>query len=134
MSRKALAVHLSVPTALTLGVFAIALGREPLGAAMIAIYFVGSYFFYAAPHLVWAVVASVAKASWAVWHAGFIASSVALAAIATFWTWPPDPSGLPLQWMLYWPLAAALQIVVAGGTAVYRRAKKEAASAAATGA
>jgi hypothetical protein len=124
MSRRALAVHLSVPAALTLGAFTVAVGREPIGVEMIAIHVLGSYFLYAAPHLVWAVVAPLAKASRAVWHAGFIASSVALAVIASFWFWPPDPSGLPLQWMLYWPLAAVLQLVVAGGTAVYQRAKR----------
>ncbi len=124
MSRFALAVHLSVPAALTLGVLVDGVGREPLRVQEFVAYSVGSYLFYAAPHLLWAVVAKVAKASRAVWHAGFIGSSLGLAVTASVWFGPQDPSGLPVQWMLYWPLAAILQLVMAGGAAVYRRAKR----------
>ena len=91
---------------------------------MFAAYVLGGYLFYAGPHLLWAVIAALAKFSGAVWHAGFIASSIALAAIASLWLGPRDPSGLPLQWMLYWPLALVLQLVIVGGTAIYGRAKK----------
>jgi hypothetical protein len=84
----------------------------------------GAYFFYAAPHLVWAAIATFAKPSRVVWHAGFIAASAALAAIASLWLGPQDSSGLPLQWILYWPLAAVLQLLVIGAVAVYRRAKR----------
>ena len=91
---------------------------------MFAAYVLGGYLFYAAPHLLWAVIAALAKFSGAVWHAGFIASSIALAAIASLWLGPRDPSGLPLQWMLCWPLALVLQLVIVGGTAIYGRAKK----------
>ena len=90
---------------------------------MFAAYVLGGYLFYAAPHLLWAVIAALAKFSGAVWHAGFVASSIALAAIASLWLGPRDPSGLPLQWMLYWPLAVVLLLVIAGGTAIYRRAR-----------
>ena len=91
---------------------------------MFSAYVLGGYLFYAAPHLLWAVVATLAKFSSAVWHAGFIASSVALAAISILWLLPRDPSGLPMQWLLYWPLAIILQFVVAGCTAIYWRVKK----------
>lgn len=124
MKRASLIVHLSIPAVVTLGAFAVAARREPFGVEMFSAYVLGGYLFYAAPHLLWAVVAALAKASRAVWHAGFIASSIALAAIASLWLGPQDPSGLPLQWMLYWPLAIVLQLVIAGGTAVYRRARK----------
>ena len=90
---------------------------------MFSAYVFGGFLFYAGPHLLWAVAAALAKSSRAVWNAGFIASSIALAAIASLWLGPRDPSGLPLQWMLYWPLAVFLQIVIAGGTAIYHRAK-----------
>ncbi|TVT68995.1 MAG: hypothetical protein FHP92_19840 [Denitromonas halophila] len=124
MSRTSLIGHLSIPAVVTFGAFFVALGREPFGLGMFSAYVLGGYFFYAAPHLLWAVVAAAAKTSRAVWHAGFLASSVALAAVASLWLGPRDPSGLPLQWMLYWPLAILLQVVIAGGTAIYCRAKK----------
>lgn len=124
MKRASLIVHLSIPAVVTLGAFAVAARREPFGVEMFSGYVLGGYLFYAAPHLLWAVIAAVAKASRAVWHAGFIASSIALAAIASLWLTPQDPSDLPLQWMLYWPLAIVLQLFIAGSTSVYRRAKK----------
>jgi hypothetical protein len=124
MKRTALIGHLGIPAVVTFGVFAVAVRREPFGAEMFSAHVLGGYLFYAAPHLLWAVIAAVVKASRAVWHAGFIASSIALAAIASLWLGPQDHSGLPLQWMLYWPLAIVLQLVIAGGTAVYCRARK----------
>jgi hypothetical protein len=124
MKRTSLAAHLSIPALVTLGAFATALRREPFGGEMFASYVLGGYLFYAAPHLLWAVIAALAKFSGAVWHAGFVASTIALAAIASLWLGPRDPSGLPLQWMLYWPLAIVLQLVIVGGTAIYCRAKK----------
>lgn len=124
MKHASLMVHLSIPAVVTLGSFAVAARREPFGLEMFSAYVLGGYLFYAAPHLLWAIVATIAKASRAVWHAGFVASSIALAAIAGLWLGPQDPSGLPLQWMLYWPLAIVLQVATAGGIAVYRLAKK----------
>jgi hypothetical protein len=121
MKRTSLVAHLSIPAVVTLGAFTVALKREPFGLEMFSTYVLGGYLFYAAPHLLWAVVSSLAKFSSAVWHAGFIASSVALVAIASLWLAPSDPSGLPMQWLLYWPLAIVLQLSVAGCTAVYRR-------------
>jgi hypothetical protein len=123
MKPASLVAQLSIPAVVTLGTFAVALGREPIGVEMFSAYVLCGYLFYAAPHLLWAVVAALAKFSGAVWHAGFIASSVALAAIAGLWLVPGDPSGLPIQWMLYWPLAIVLQLVIAGSTAIYHRAK-----------
>lgn len=124
MSRTALIGHLAVPAVVTVGALAAAVRREPIGLEMFAAYVLGGYLFYSAPHLLWAIAATAAKASRAVWHAGFIASSIALVAIASLWLGPQDPSGLPLQWMLYWPLALALQLVMAGGTAIYGRARR----------
>ena len=90
-------------------------------------YVLEGYLFNGAPHLFWAVIATLASASRAVWHAGcFIASSIALTAIASLWLGPQDRSGLPLQWMLYWPLAVVLQLVIVGGTAVYCCIKNDA--------
>jgi len=126
MKQPSLIIYLSIPAVFTLGVFAVAGRREPFGVEMFSAYVIESYLFYAAPYLVWTVVATLAKASRPVWHAGFIASFIALMAIASLWLGPQDRSGLPLQWMLYWPLAIVLQLVIAGGTSVYCHIKKDA--------
>src|SRR5206468_2132312 len=96
---------------------------EPFGLEMFAPFVLGGYLFYAAPHLLWVVVAALARFSNALWHAGLGAASMAMVAIAVLWFFPGDRSGLPLQWLLYWPLAVVLQIVLAGLTAIYRRAR-----------
>jgi hypothetical protein len=123
MKRTSLVAYLCIPALVTIGTFAVALGREPLGMEMFMAYVIKGYLFYAAPHLLWAVIAALAKFSNTVFHAGFIASSIALAAIASLWLFPGDSSGLPMQWLLYWPLAIALQFGIAGLTALYRRTK-----------
>jgi hypothetical protein len=122
MKRSTIVAHLGVPALVTFAVFAVALGRETFGAEMLAAYLLEGYLFYAAPYLLWAIVAGLAGFTNALWHAGFIASSIALVAISMFWLFPGDPSGLPIQWMLYWPLAIILQILAAGLTAIYKRA------------
>jgi cellulose synthase/poly-beta-1,6-N-acetylglucosamine synthase-like glycosyltransferase len=124
MKRTTVITYLCIPAILTVGGFAVALRREPFGLEMFAAYVLWGYLFYAAPYLLWVIVAALARFSNAMWHTGFIASSIALAAISSMWLFPRDPSGLPLQWMLYWPLAVVLQIVVACLTALYRRANK----------
>jgi hypothetical protein len=124
MKRTALITYLSVPAVVTLSTFLVALGREPFGVEMFSSYVLGGYLFYAAPYLFWTLATAAIRVSRVVWHAGFIASSIALAAIVCFWLGLQDPSGLPLQWMLYWPLAAVLQLVIAVGTALCCRPKK----------
>lgn len=120
MRRSVVIAHLCVPAALTLCAFFFgALRREQFGLEMFAAYVFGGYFFYAAPHLVWTVIAALGKFSNAVLHAGYFASSIALGAIAAMWLFPQDPSGLPLQCLLYWPLAIGLQILMAGIAAIY---------------
>jgi len=121
MKRAAVAAYLGIPALLTLGIFVVALRREAFSLEMFAAAVVDGYFFYAAPHLLWISIAWLVKFSKALWHAGLIAASVALGAIAALWLTPGDPSGLPMQWLLYWPLALILQVVFAALTAFYRR-------------
>lgn len=123
MKRITLIGYLCIPALLAVGAFAVALRREPLGIEMFTAYVLGGYLFYAAPQLLWVVVAALGRFSNAVWHAGFIASSAALRIIAILWLFPSDPSGLPIQWLLYWPLAIVLQIVLASAVGLYRRAR-----------
>jgi hypothetical protein len=121
MKRTTVAAYLGIPASLTLGTFVVALRREAFGLEMFAAAVLGGYFYYAAPHLLWVFFAALARFSNALWHAGLIAASVALAAIAAMWFGPGDSSGLPMQWLLYWPLAAVLQVVLAGVIVLYRR-------------
>jgi hypothetical protein len=119
MRLRTIILHVSISAFFAVGVFVYALGRESFSFEMMASVLFGGFLFYAAPHLLWAVIVAIAKLSNAVAHAGFIASTVALGVIACFWLYPGDPSGLPFQWMLYWPLALILLVVITGSTAAY---------------
>jgi hypothetical protein len=121
MKRRTLLVYLCIPAVLAIGGFVVALQREPFGLQTISNHVVGGYLFYAAPYFLWFGIAALAKFSDALLQAGLIASTVALAAIVSVWFGPRDPSGLPIQWMLYWPLAVILQIIAGIGAAVYQR-------------
>jgi len=112
MKARVIAAHLCAPALITVSTFAAAVPREPFRSEMLVAYVLWGFLFYAAPHLLWTVIAAVGKFSAPVWHAGFIASSIALLAIVAFWLSPGDSSGLPIQWMLYWPLAIVLMAVV----------------------
>ena len=123
MKRTTMLAYLGIPTALALGVFTYALRHESFSANMLSGTLLSGLLFYATPYFAWAIVAALGKFSSTVSHSGFIAATVALVAICAFWFLPRDPSGLPLQWMMYWPLALVLQIVVPGAVALYKRAE-----------
>lgn len=123
MKLRTIIAHLSTPAAFAAGVFIYAINRESISFEMVTSVLFGGFLFYAAPYLLWAFIVASAKPSNAVAHSGFIANTVALLLIASFWFFPGDPSGLPMQWMLYWPLALILLIVVAGSTAAFIRIK-----------
>jgi hypothetical protein len=112
MKARVVAAHLCVPVLIAAGTFAVAVSREPFDSDMFVVYVLWGFLFYAAPHLLWAVIAAVGKFSDPVLHSGFIATTIALLAVAAFWLGAQDRSGLPIQWMLYWPLAAVLMVVV----------------------
>jgi hypothetical protein len=81
----------------------------------------GGFLFYAAPFLAWALVVSLADFSRPVSHAGFIAAAVALVALTVLSLLAHEPSGLPIQWLIYWPLAIVLQVLSVSTTALYVR-------------
>ena len=83
----------------------------------------GGFLYYGARFLLWAIVVKLFKTSNRVAHTGFIFVIVSLLAIASLWLVPPDPSGLPMQWLLYWPLAAILLILGPGCVAIYKNSK-----------
>jgi hypothetical protein len=89
-----------------------ALQREPFGGAMFAAHVLGGFLFYAAPHLVWAGLCAAAKPAPRAWRAGFFGASAALVFIGAMSFAVHDPSGLPYQWLAYWPLAGILLLAV----------------------
>ncbi len=72
-----------------------------------------SYFYFAAPHIIWLGVALALRFSTVSFHAGFIAANVSL--LALFWQFQcclDNSNGL--GWLLYWPAAALLMVVGVG--------------------
>jgi len=112
MKLRTFAAYLCIPALLTVGAYVVARRNDAFDLADFSSYVFAAFFFYAAPYLLWAIIAKFAGYSIAVRHAGFIAATVALLAIAALWLLPGDRSGLPMQWLLYWPLALVLQITV----------------------
>ena len=62
MKRSTLVGYFFAPALLVLVNFATALGREPLGLEMV-VALLGGFLFYAAPYLLWAVVAAIGRFS-----------------------------------------------------------------------
>ena len=123
MKLKTIFAHISIPAVFAAGVFIYDLNKESFSLEMLASVLFGGFLFYAAPYLLWAAIVVLVKVSNLVAHSGFIAITISLLLIASFWLFPGEPSGLPMQWMLYWPLAIILLIFVTGGVTVYLRSK-----------
>ena len=88
---------------------------------MFVAYGVLGFLGYSTPHLLWAFVAALSKASSALCHAGFAAANIALLAIVSVsLTGAHDSSGLPLQWVAYLPGALVLQVLFVAATAAFR--------------
>jgi hypothetical protein len=118
---KRLLLHLTIPALVAILAVVSALRFEGFGLGMFAVYGPLGFLFYSAPHLLWAFIAALSKASGAVCHAGFVAANIALVAIVSVsFTGARDPSGLPLQWLAYWPGAVVLQALFVAVTAAFR--------------
>jgi hypothetical protein len=117
--------YLCFPAVVAAGAFASALQEQPFGVEMFVAYLLGGGLFYAAPQLLWAAIAHIGKYSGLVWHAGFLAASVALALLLLVSLTSRDPSGLPVQWLAYWPLAVVLQAIVVGASALFARGRSK---------
>ncbi len=124
MKRNIVIAHLAIPVLFGIAVFIYATAVRGFNAESVVPVLLWGTLFYSAPHLLWSFITLIAKFSGAVTHAGFIGSSVALALIASLWFLPPDPSGLPMQWMMYWPLAFILQLSIASAVGIYRRSNQ----------
>lgn len=94
--------------------FARGLQYEPLAIGMFIAYVLVGGLFYLAPHFLWLVIATRGKFQGIVWHAGFVAETAALAAVLVLAFTFHNPSGIPYQWLIYWPLALVLQAVLVG--------------------
>ena len=71
--------------------------------------------FYPGPYVWWVLLCKLRSLRTRYWHAGLIAASCSLAACLVAPYFGRDPSGLPYQWLMYWPLAVVLQILFAVG-------------------
>jgi hypothetical protein len=81
----------------------------------------GGALFYCAPHLCWLSFHLLVKPSYMVLHSGYIGATLALVLIASLWLLPPDQSGLPIQWLAYWPLSGILVILFSGVTYLFTK-------------
>jgi membrane-bound ClpP family serine protease len=79
--------------------------------------------FYGAPYFLLALLTWLLKASNLTIHLGFIGITLVLLFIASLWLLPPDPSGLPIQWMGYWPLSVILCLILMGGGVAFTKYK-----------
>lgn len=122
MKRAHLLVHLSLPVLFALVGLISSLRREQITVELLLVQIAWGGLFYAAPHLLWAVLSNAMNPALGFWHAGFVTSTCTLLLVAALSVWGPrDPSGLPYQWFVYWPLAGFFQVVVVIGWVVTGR-------------
>jgi len=115
--------YLAIPVTFGLLVTSYALVTgEPNQADSLGLFIYG-VLFYGAPYFLHGIFMAVFKGSSQIIHAGFIGISLALVIIAGMWLLPPDPSGLPIQWMAYWPLSVILGLIFIGGSVAISKYK-----------
>lgn len=85
--------------------------------------FTYGFLFYGVPYFLFGFLVFLLKPSKFIVHSGFIGISIALLLIASIWLLPPDSSGLPIQWMGYYPLSIVFCLVFMGSTIVYSKLK-----------
>lgn len=112
--------YIALPIFLALAIAAHSLAKERDVSEILMQLFYGCLF-YCAPFMVFALLHISLKLPQVVAHSGYIAASLALVAISSVWLLPRDPSGLPIQWMAYWPLSAILIVIFVGGSFAYRK-------------
>ena len=112
--------YLAIPIFFTLGIevdVAIIGGHRDVDSTRL----VYGGLFYSAPHLLWAAITASGKPSVPQAHSGFLACTLSLFLISLVWLLPQDPSGLPIQWIIYWPLSLVLIIVGAVATHIWQK-------------
>ena len=113
--------YLAIPVVFSMFVSGYALSMRGMDIVEFLTLTVYGFLFYTAPFVIFLILHVILKLSGLVIHLGYIAASLSLLVISIFWLLPPDPSGLPLQWMAYWPLSAILMVSAVGGSFVYRK-------------
>lgn len=109
-------LHFILPLLPALAGLVLALRNEALSVDLIFVQVGWSACFYTAPHILWAVICTAIRPALVVWHAGFVTSSLALFLVGALSALGSrDPSGLPYQWLVYWPLSGVLLIAVLVG-------------------
>jgi len=111
---KAVLAHLLFPIFFTVVVTLYGASKNTFSVCDSFVAFLGGILFYGAPYFVWAIFHVLSKPKISVVHAGYVGATVSLVVISSFWFFPSDRSGLPLQWVAYWPLALVLIVFFAG--------------------
>jgi hypothetical protein len=120
---KTVLTHLLIPIFFTVAVTLYGATKNIFSVSDSFVAFFGGILFYGAPYIVWAIFHLLSKPKLSVIHAGYAGASFALLAIASLWLFPPDRSGLPLQWAAYWPFALILIVIFAGVVQVFTKFK-----------
>jgi hypothetical protein len=118
--RSTTLAYFSIPAFLSAWSFLSSL-RHEFSLEMVFMLFYNS-FFLTVPYLLWFGISARLHLTKGLWHAGFVASSLALlfTVISPFFL-GRDPSGLPYHWLFYWPLAFLGQVVFGLGVIFLRR-------------
>ena len=112
--------YITLPIFLALSIAAYSMVKErEVSEILIQLLYGG--LFYCATFLAFELLHISLKLPKMVAHSGYIAASLSLVAILSLWLLPPDPSGLPIQWMAYWPLSVILIVIFVGGSFAYRK-------------
>ena len=119
MKFRTIIAYICIPGIFALTVFSYDIYSHSLDFGLLIQALILRFFFYIAPYLLWAGVISLGKFSNFIAHAGFIGATFALLLTASMWFIPGDPSGLPLQWIVYWPLAVIVELIFAFIAKVY---------------
>ena len=115
MKRAHLLAHLLIPVLFVLGALFMSLRSRPFSGELLVSHLVWGYPFYTAPHLLWAGLSAALRPSLVVWHSGFVTSSGSLLFVGAMSIWGSrDPSGLPYQWLIYWPMCGLLAAAILG--------------------
>jgi len=116
MKRAHQLAHVLFPLLFALVALFMSLRWRQFSGELLITHLVWGFLFYAAPHFLWAGLSAALRPSLVVWHSGFLASSASLLLVGALSIWGPrDPSGLPYQWLVYWPLSGFLLIVIIVG-------------------
>jgi hypothetical protein len=112
LPRTHLFAHFLPPLVIAFAGLALGLRSDPLTVSALTVYLLGAGLFYAAPYILWAGLVLLLKPKRSVCHAGFFLCTGSLLAVGALSFARQDPSGLPYQWLVYWPLAGLLLLML----------------------